>query len=79
MLTFLLVIVCTPTYFNNPYLVAKVIEVFFLMNPHVSGDNQRTPELFMRFMSHPICEEHLPSCLMKFYTGLSELMAAIIM
>ena len=29
----------------------------------------RTQDLFMRMMSHPIAEEHLPSALMTFYTG----------
>ena len=46
--------------------VSKIIEVFFVINPSVQD---RTGELFAKFISHPICEEHLPSALMRFYTG----------
>ncbi len=66
LLTFLLIMVCTPYYFNNPYLVSKIVEVFFVLNPAVQD---RTQELYARFMSHPVSEEHLPSALMRFYTG----------
>ena len=47
-------------------LVAKIVEVLFVINPSVQ---ERTQELFLRCMSHPISEEHLPSALMNFYTG----------
>lgn len=66
LLTFLLTMVCSPNYFNNPYLVSKIVEVFFVLNPAVQD---RTQDMYARFMSHPICEEHLPSALMRFYTG----------
>ena len=65
-LSFLLAAVCTPSYFNNPYLVSKIVEVFFVINPTVQD---RTEVLYTRFMTHPICQQHLPSCLMDFYTG----------
>ncbi|TRY79837.1 hypothetical protein TCAL_10916 [Tigriopus californicus] len=68
-LTFLLVLVCSPSFFNNPYLVSKIVEVFFVINPFVQD---RTQELFMRFMSHPVSEEHLPSALMTFYTEVEQ-------
>ena len=66
LLTFILTSVCTPAYYKNPYLVSKLIEVLFVINPAVQ---ERTQELYLRMMSHPISEEHLPSALMKFYTG----------
>ena len=66
LLTFILTSVCTPTFFKNPYLVSKLVEILFVINPVVQD---RTEDLYMRMMSHPIAEEHLPSALMKFYTG----------
>ena len=47
-------------------MVAKMIEVLFVINP---GIQSRTEQLHARVMAHPISELHLPSCLMKFYTG----------
>ena len=44
----------------------QIIEIFYVINPAVQD---RTSALFVRFMSHPVTEEHLPSSLMKFYTG----------
>ncbi len=46
--------------------VSKIVEVFYVLNPAVQD---RTQELYARFMSHPVSEEHLPSALMRFYTG----------
>ena len=48
------------------WFVLQIIEIFYVINPAVQD---RTSALFVRFMSHPVCEEHLPSALMKFYTG----------
>jgi len=69
LLTFILTAVCTPTFFKNPYLVSKLIEILFVINPAVQD---RTQELFLRMMSHPIAEEHLPSALMTFYTEVEQ-------
>ena len=66
LMTFILTSVCTPAFFKNPYLVSKLIEILFVINPAVQD---RTQDLFARMMSHPIAEEHLPSALMTFYTG----------
>lgn len=63
--TWLLVCVCTPSAIKNPYLVAKVVEVLFVL---VSGLLSRHSVLQDRFMSHPLSESHLASYLMKFYT-----------
>lgn len=67
MITWLLVATCSPHCVKNPYLVAKIIEVLFVLNP---GFNPHTEDLYNRVLSHPISETHLPSCLMKFYTGM---------
>jgi len=34
-MTWLLMLVCSAHCFNNPYLVAKLVEVLFMMNPSV--------------------------------------------
>ncbi|XP_040567743.1 ubiquitin conjugation factor E4 B [Lepeophtheirus salmonis] len=68
-LSFLLAVVCTPNYFTNPYLVSKVIEVFFIINPSIQ---EVTRELYVKFISHPFTEEFLPSALMKFYTEVEQ-------
>ncbi|GLG94106.1 Ubiquitin conjugation factor E4 B [Gryllus bimaculatus] len=65
LITWLLVAVCCPQFIKNPYLVAKMIEVLFVINPSIQA---RTEQLHSRVMAHPICQIHLPSCLMKFYT-----------
>ena len=69
LMTFLLTAVCSPNQFKNPYLVSKLVEVLFVINPSVQSG---TEALFMRVMSHPITEEHLPSALMKFYTDVEQ-------
>ena len=35
LLTFILTSVCTPAFFKNPYLVSKLIEILFVINPAV--------------------------------------------
>ena len=51
---------------QNPYLVSKLLEVLYVINPTILDSAEA---LHARFMSHPISEEYLPSALMKFYTG----------
>ena len=70
LITWLLVAACSPHCIKNPYLVAKIIEVLFVINP---GIQSRTEQLHSRVMAHPISEMHLPSCLMKFYTGVQNI------
>ncbi|KAJ9575045.1 hypothetical protein L9F63_007780, partial [Diploptera punctata] len=62
LITWLLVAACSPHCIKNPYMVAKIIEVLFVINP---GIQPRTEQLHARVMAHPISEMHLPSCLMK--------------
>ncbi|CAA9998747.1 unnamed protein product [Nesidiocoris tenuis] len=66
MITWLLVCICTPQAIKNPYLVAKVVEVLFVLH---SGVVPRNQSLQNRMMDHPISYQHLPSYLMKFYTA----------
>ncbi|KAK0083631.1 hypothetical protein PV325_008472 [Microctonus aethiopoides] len=65
LITWLLVVICTPHCIRNPYLIAKIIEVLFVINPSVQG---RTETLHDQVMSHPISKTFLASYLMKFYT-----------
>lgn len=65
MITWLLVAVCSPHCIKNPYLVAKIIEVLFVLNP---GIQARTEPLHNKIMAHPVSEQYVPSFLMKFYT-----------
>ncbi|XP_043267135.1 ubiquitin conjugation factor E4 B [Venturia canescens] len=65
LITWLLVVICTPHCIRNPYLIAKIIEVLFVINPSVQG---RTETLHDQVMSHPISKTYLASYLMKFYT-----------
>ncbi|XP_015113341.1 ubiquitin conjugation factor E4 B [Diachasma alloeum] len=65
LITWLLVVICTPHCIRNPYLIAKIIEVLFVINPSVQGS---TETLHDQVMSHPISKTFLASYLMKFYT-----------
>lgn len=65
MITFLLVMICASHSIKNPYLVAKIVEVVFMINPQVQN---RTEYMYSRIMAHPISHTALPSALMKFYT-----------
>jgi len=69
LITWLLVSVCHPNHFSNPYLVSKLIEVLFVVNPAVQ---EKTADLYSKIMAHPVCEEHLPSALMRFYTEVEQ-------
>ena len=66
LMTFLLTSICSTHYYKNPYLVSRILEVLYVINPSIL---ESAEALHARFMSHPISEEYLPSALMKFYTG----------
>ncbi|KAK2710160.1 hypothetical protein QYM36_013732 [Artemia franciscana] len=63
-LSCLLVLIATPHYVSNPYLIAKLVEVLFMLNPHVTP---RTENLYMKLMTHILSTTLLPAALMKFY------------
>lgn len=39
LITWLLVVICTPHCVRNPYLIAKIVEVLFVINPSVQVKN----------------------------------------
>lgn len=41
LITWLLVVVCTPHCIRNPYLIAKIIEVIFVINPNVQVNKKK--------------------------------------
>ncbi|CAD5210325.1 unnamed protein product [Bursaphelenchus okinawaensis] len=61
----LMILMCNSQYFNNPFLTAKIIDVFFLIcpsyNPSVMG-------LFRSATHHPYAMENLYPRLVKFYS-----------
>lgn len=65
LITWLLVTICSASCIKNPYLVAKIVEVVFIINPLLPN---RTEILHDRFMTHSLSHTLLPSALMKFYT-----------
>ena len=64
--TFILLMVCTPHYFKNPYLLAKVVEVIFIMTPGIIPGEGNTLDMFM---SHPLASGQLPRALINLYIG----------
>ncbi|XP_072035141.1 ubiquitin conjugation factor E4 B-like [Amphiura filiformis] len=69
MVLFILVFVCSGQYIHNPYLVAKLVEVIFVMSPAVQN---RTVKIYESLQLHPIALEHLVPALMKFYTDVEQ-------
>lgn len=65
LITWLLIAICSSHCIKNPYLVAKIIEVIFVINPNIQP---RTELLYSKVMSHELSQTMLPSSLMKFYT-----------
>ena len=68
-LQLLIVFVCSPNYLNNPYLIAKLVEVMFYLNPHVQP---RTEKIHERLLLHDLSIAFLAPALMQFYTGMHE-------
>jgi len=69
LVTWLQTMLCHTHYLANPYLASKLVEVLFVVNPQVQ---EKTGELYASIMSHPICQEFLPSALMRFYTEVEQ-------
>merc|ERR1719234_626705 len=67
--TWLLTMLTHTHYFNNPYLVSKLVEVLFVVNPQVQ---EKTRDLYNQIMAHPLACEFLPSALMRFYTEVEQ-------
>ena len=64
---FLIVFICSSHYFKNPYLVAKLVEVLFVLNPSIQP---RTRHFYEVVENHPLAAQFLGSALMKFYTDI---------
>jgi ubiquitin conjugation factor E4 B len=62
----LIVFACSAHYANNPYLVAKLVEVMFYFNPNVQP---RMEKIHERLLLHDLSREFLAPALMQFYTG----------
>ena len=56
---------CSSSYIKNPYLVAKIVKVLFIIG---LTEDKRIDVLCSRVMSHELSHTHLPGALMKFYT-----------
>ena len=67
--TWLLVSLSNTHHFANPYLVSKLVEILFVVNPTVQD---KTSDMYNRIMGHIICQDQLPSSLMRFYTEVEQ-------
>ena len=65
LIVFLIVLICSPHYISNPYLVAKLIEVIYITSPTL---HHYTEMFHLQILSHSLSEVHLARSLMKFYT-----------
>lgn len=62
----IVILVCSPNYLKNPYLLAKLVEVMFTCDPAIQ---HRTPGFSKLLYDHRLSLDHLMPSLMKFYTG----------
>ncbi|KAL4221583.1 Ubiquitin conjugation factor E4 B [Mactra antiquata] len=65
----LVVFVCSANYSNNPYLMAKLVEVMFSFNPNVQP---RMEKIHEKLLMHDLSREFLASALMQFYTDIEQ-------
>ena len=68
-ITWLLSAVCNSHIIKNPYLVAKIVEVLFVINLSLPI-KLKNDAVYEKFMDHPMSQTALPSALMKFYTDI---------
>jgi ubiquitin conjugation factor E4 B len=61
------VLVCSAHYINNRYLVAKLIEVMYMVNPRVQPQFQKYNDILTQ---HSLALDPLVPSLMKFYSGM---------
>lgn len=65
LVNFLVTFTCSAHYFNNPYIVAKLVEVLFALNPTIQP---RAKPFYELIENHPYAVQFLAPALMKFYT-----------
>ena len=71
LIVFIITIICSPNYINNPYLTAKFIEIVYMSSPLVNSQQNRILAAFHnKIVSHPLAESQLVRSLMKFYTDI---------
>ncbi|PIK41647.1 putative ubiquitin conjugation factor E4 B [Apostichopus japonicus] len=62
---FVLIFLCSTNYIKNPYLVAKLVELMFVLCPAIQN---KTSKVYEAIQLHPLALNHLIPSLMKFYT-----------
>jgi len=67
--TLFIVMICSAHYVTNRYLIAKLIEVLFVLNPQVQPSLQRLSD---RLLMDPLAVDHLVLALMKFYSDVEQ-------
>lgn len=67
--TLFIVMICSAHYVTNRYLIAKLIEVLFVVNPQVQPALQRLSD---RLLMDPLAVDHLVPSLMKFYSDVEQ-------
>lgn len=67
--TLFIVMICSAHYVTNRYLIAKLIEVLFVINPRVQPALQRLSD---RLLMDPLAVDHLVLALMKFYSDVEQ-------
>ncbi|XP_066922247.1 LOW QUALITY PROTEIN: ubiquitin conjugation factor E4 B-like [Clytia hemisphaerica] len=60
----IVILLCNYNYIANPYLVAKLVELLFAMDPALQP---RARNLYEKFANNTIAENHLMKALIKFY------------
>ena len=65
-LQLLIVMVCSQNYIRNPYLLAKLVEVVFVMQPMVQP---RAHKINQALLMHELALSFLAPALMQFYVG----------
>lgn len=69
-LQLLIVMICSQNYIRNPYLVAKLVEVIFVMQPVVQP---KAGKINQAFLMHELALTFLTPSLMQFYVGVYSL------
>jgi len=69
MWTLFVVMICSAHYVTNRYLIAKLIEVLFIVNPRVQPALQRLSD---RMVMDPLAVDHLVPALMRFYSDVEQ-------
>ena len=68
-LQLLIVMMCSQNYIRNPYLLAKMVEVIFVMQPMVQP---KAIKINQALLMHELALSYLTPALMQFYVGEGE-------